>query len=125
MRELGVNHRLQAIAFLPNGMSRSYEERARLLDEYKGELKKVYRKVALECHPDRTQGLPEEERCKKEERFKRISAAVDFVMSLSPRPPQQSRALHAAGFRIIVVQHASSTGSWDTSTTSGSGWPAW
>lgn len=110
LRELGANARLQKMAHDPDGNPRPYDERVKLFDEYKAELKKHHRQVALECHPDRTTELPEEERAAKTARFKRITRAVEFLMTISPRPPQPPRQM----MRVIVIGGATAA--------QGSGW---
>jgi hypothetical protein len=109
LRELGAHARLRKIAIGDNGQPRPYEERCKLFDAYKAELKKTHRSVALECHPDRNLEASEEDRAKKETRFKRVTSAVDFLMTLAPRPPAQPQPQmhlqHMAppGARIIII----------------------
>jgi hypothetical protein len=91
LRELGAQGRLKAIAIDDHGHPRPFEERKKLFAEYRIELKKQHRKIALECHPDRNVDAPEEERSRKEERFKQVTRAVEFLMTLGPRPPAQPR----------------------------------
>ena len=45
------------------------------------EIKKAYRKIVLECHPDRliSKGVPEEFRARAEERFKEVQRAYDII----------------------------------------------
>lgn len=120
LRELGVNDRLRAIDTDPSGMMRSYEERVRLFEDYKAELKKTHRAVALECHPDRTHDDPADVRARKEDRFKRITRAVDYVLQLRPRPAvrQPQRLVIVVGSPFVTTT-TSGTGSTTTSSTGG------
>ncbi len=43
------------------------------------EIQKAYRKVALQCHPDRTQNLSEQEREILEEKFKKAAEAYAIL----------------------------------------------
>ena len=107
LRELRVNERLLAIDTGPSGQLRSYEDRVRMFDAYKAELKKQKRAVALECHPDRTAADPEETRERKTERFKRVTRAVDYVMQLQPRRARQSAPVpplgRARGQGVVII----------------------
>ena len=111
LRELGAKTRLRRVAFDKEGRGRTYLVRCRLLAAYKVELKKTHRAIALECHPDRTVDDPESERTKKEDRFKRITRAVEYVMGLSACPPKArppvarmpSRMPNVRAARVIVV----------------------
>lgn len=116
LRELGVNDRLRAIDRGPAGGIRSYKERVRLFDEYKAELKKTHRAVALECHPDRTRNDPDDVRARKEDRFKRITRAVEYVMQLRLRHVQP----HHQGM-VIVMRSPFVTASTSTTATSTTG----
>jgi hypothetical protein len=101
LKELGVNARLRAIDVDVQGRMRPFAERVELFEQYKVELKKMHRTVALECHPDRTFAEPAEVRGQKEERFKRITRAVEHVMKLAPRaprPPAQQYVIVISGF---------------------------
>lgn len=91
LRELGAQARLKEIAIDDHGHPRPFGERKKLYDDYKIELKKKRKEIALECHPDRNVDATEDERSQKEKRFKRVTRAVDFLMTLSPRPPAQPR----------------------------------
>lgn len=113
LAELGVQGRLQQISHNPYGGLRPYEERIKLLDDYKAELKKLRTKTALECHPDRTADLPEDEQKEKSERMVRINRAVDYVMSLKPRPP----APPMQPFRVVIVSTGNGFGGSATTTS--------
>jgi hypothetical protein len=91
LKELGANARLKKIAFNGRGQKRSYPERCRLMKEYKLELKTEYRKIALECHPDRNMDASEDVRQTREAYFKRVSRAVDFLMTVEPAKPRAPR----------------------------------
>jgi len=142
LRELRANEKLRKISVDDTGRPRPYETRCRLMDEYKAELKKQHRQIALECHPDRTVDLPAKEREAREERFRCVTQAVEFLMKLKPRPPQQrpimkvmpltarapgvmvinlgGRAMHMGDFRW----GSSSAGGYaNTTTTTGDYWP--
>ena len=79
------------------------------MDEYKSSLKKTHREMALECHPDRNMEASSDDRKAKEERFKRITSAFNFLMRLKPAPPQPvSRPIPnqpfpvRSGFAVII-----------------------
>jgi len=88
LRELGANARLKKIAFDDRGHPRSYPERCKLMEKFKSDLKSEYREIALECHPDRNMDASEDVRRERGERFKRITRAVDFLMTIQPTPPR-------------------------------------
>lgn len=113
LAELGVQERLRRISYNPYGAVRPFEEREELLAEYKAELKKLRNRTALECHPDRTADLPEEEQKKRAERMVRINRVVDYVGTLRSRPP----APPMQPMRVVVVQ-TNGPVSWGSSTTS-------
>ena len=94
LRELGAYDRLREISQDAQGRPHPFEERCRRFEEYKVELKKVHRKVSLECHPDRNMDASEEERKRKSERFNRVTRAVNFLLNeLKPKPPQARRPM--------------------------------
>jgi hypothetical protein len=109
LKELGAHARLKAIAFEKNGRARAYPERCRLLTEYKAELKSEHRKIALECHPDRNMDASDDDRKVKEDRFKRITRAVNFLMGIesshprpAPRVPTMRPMPQRQGFVMVV-----------------------
>ena len=89
---LRAQERRRRIAYATDGVARPFEERARLMAEYKVELKKEYRRRARELHPDMNQGLPEAEARAKGHELAALTEAVDFLMRLEPRPPTPARA---------------------------------
>jgi len=109
LKELGAHARLKDIAFEKDGRPRAYPERCRLLKEYKVGLKKLHREMALECHPDRNMDASDDARKVKEERFKRITRAVNFLMGIEsshPRPPRRPPTMRPMPIRqgfVMVV----------------------
>ena len=129
LRELGAQARLKAIAIDDHGRPRPFGERQKLFAEYKLELKKQHREIALECHPDRNVDVPEDERAQKEQRFKQVTSAVEFLMTLQPRPPAPPRP------QIVIInlggqpmsmgnfRWGGTTTGTSTTTASGNYWP--
>ena len=104
LRELGAEDRLNQITYDEVGDRRSYEDRVRLFDEYKVELKKEHRAMALECHPDRTGDRPEAERTEKEERFKRVTRAFEWLMKISIRESVPPQPRLTPRWKVTIVQ---------------------
>lgn len=118
LAELGANARLHEVIYRPEGGRWSHEESVARLNAYKAELKKRKADVALECHPDRTGDLPEEERELRRRRFVCISRAVDFVLDLKIAPP---RAAPVGRWVVVPVDVRSVT---STTTSATSSWTA-
>lgn len=76
-----------------------------MLEDYKIEIKATYRRMSRELHPDMNIGIPAAERKDREDRFKAISAAYEFLSTLSVRdePAPRGRFHHPQGMRICVV----------------------
>lgn len=113
LRELGARERLSRISFDERGQQRSYQSQCKLLDEYKCELKKTYRAIARECHPDRTRDLSEKERQEREYRFKCISRAFEFLNELKVRPTRVVPRVRIVFFTSTNTMYSANT----TSTT--------
>ena len=110
------------------------------MDEYKVELKKLHREIALECHPDRNMEASDEDRQAKAERFNRTTRAVNFLMGMKPAPPQPARRPVPnqpfpvrGGFAVIInlgnrgmgindLRYGAGT-STNATSTSGNHWP--
>lgn len=124
--EIGAQARLRLVTHDPSGVPRSYEERKRLLDEYKEELKKFRRKVSLECHPDRTAELPTPEQERRKMRLRCINAAIDFLMTLKVQAPPPVRQMTPSAVRVVYPGYGYATTSTasvtSTTTTAGSNW---
>lgn len=90
LRELGVFGRLRKITVDHHGRARPYEERCRLFEEYKAELKKKHREISLECHPDRNLEASEEERERLGAKFNRLTRAINYILNdVKPKPPRR------------------------------------
>jgi hypothetical protein len=108
----------------------SQDEGARRLADLKANVKRAFRKAALDLHPDRTGGDEE-----KAGRFKLASSVAEVVEALTlhvqrPRPPPP---VPRGGVVIINMQPgvhvrwttgSASTGSATTTTTNGWPWDA-
>lgn len=99
LRSLGVNYPadFRAIEQMP------FEQGVKALDELKERLRKNYRKLAFELHPDRTGNDPE-----KTERFKALAQLWGQIEKMTlrraaPRPPPQVVIIQ------VTYQHPFST----------------
>lgn len=101
LRELGVHARLRRVAFHNSGQPRTHAERQRLLVDYKAELKKDKKRLALELHPDVNRDLPAPEQAARTEKFKMVTRAIDFVLELDVRPPQP--VMRQRQFMIVIA----------------------
>lgn len=104
MLDLGVD----LAQLMPRLRFSPIDQAKQLLVDAKATVKKRWRKVALELHPDRTGGDPA-----KEERFKKFNVLVEEFLALevsAPPPPPPVMA------RPFVVATSSATGS---ATTTG------
>lgn len=54
-------------------------------DASESEIKKAYRKIALECHPDRQSGKSDDEKKKAEDKFKEATKAYDVLKDFEKR----------------------------------------
>lgn len=88
----------------------SFEEGVRRLDELKGRVKKAFRRVALELHPDRTNNDPA-----KTEDFKLASSAADEIDKLALRRPQPRPQVHYIRIHFNGFGTATTTSSTTTS----------
>jgi hypothetical protein len=144
LRELGATSRLNKIAFDGNGRPRPYPERCKLTEEYKSELKKHQREVALECHPDRNIGASDDVLKEQGSRFNRVTRAVNFLMTLSPQEPRPPRPvaprmvpqgmppgvvmvinLGNRGIGITDLRHGSATATGTTTSGGNQGYWPW
>jgi DNA-directed RNA polymerase specialized sigma24 family protein len=95
----------------------SFEEGQRRLAVLKERVKKLFRKAAMELHPDRTNNDPA-----KTDDFKLVSAVVEDIERLAfsrPPPPPPQRMV----FIRMHVHGFSSSGATTTSTSfTGNGW---
>lgn len=120
LRELQIRESLQDIAYHPDGRARPFEERTELLVQFKDELKKRYRQLARELHPDLNGDLVPEERQAREDRLKAVGVAVDFAMGLEvarPRPAPQRMMV-----RVVVVGYGYANSATATSSSTTGGW---
>lgn len=74
-------HQLKARYSSSNDLDRSYDMLGASREESLADVKKKYRKLAMEYHPDRVQarGVPPELAAAAEERFKEIQQAYDVI----------------------------------------------
>jgi hypothetical protein len=84
------------------------EEGNRVFDGLKQEAKKLFKKLALELHPDRTQNDPE-----KTERFKVLVQVMEAIEQLRLQPKPQPRMI------TVIVQSYGNATVTNTSTATG------
>lgn len=68
-------------------------------DATEDEMKKAYRKLAMEYHPDRQHDKSDEEKKQAEEKFKEISEAYDVLVN-KKQPPRDGEEFNFEGFDI-------------------------
>lgn len=106
---------MQLLSLTPNDFrvieqAPSFEAGQQMLAGLKERVKKQFRKVALELHPDRTNNDPA-----KTDDFKLVSAVVDDIERLAfSRPPPRPQQMRVVFVRMQVGY--SGTGSTTTST---------
>lgn len=93
--EMGVDLATPAVGLKAAMASGNREIAQKVLDDFKAKVNKVWRKVALELHPDRTGNDPE-----KTEKFKRYAQAMETIKALDLPSIPPPRPNIATGIRL-------------------------